>query len=627
MTRFIFLATAILALACSRNPSPSMPSPGTEPARAENSLADVHSFARPNEAVVKHLSLSLNVDFGRRQLDGIATLLIDNRKKVDTLHLDSRDLTILSVTTGGDKRPTTFTLSDPVKFLGQDLAIRIQPDTEFVTITYTTSPDAAAVQWLAPEQTAGKRAPFLFTQSQAILARTWVPIQDSPGIRFTYEAAVRVPSNLLALMSAENPQTKSADGLYRFRMQQPIPAYLLALSVGDLEFRSLGARSGVYAEPSVVARAASEFVDVEKMIAAAEKLYGPYRWGRYDVLVLPPSFPFGGMENPRLTFATPTVLAGDRSLVSLIAHELAHSWSGNLVTNATWNDFWLNEGFTNYFERRIMEEIEGREYSDMLASLAVGDLSSTVDELGERSRDTHLFLDLAGRDPDEGMNDIAYEKGFFLLRTIEDAVGRERFDSFLRRYFERFAFRSMTTERFVEHLRSDLLRNDIQLESRIGLGDWIYGPGIPANSPKVSSTAFAKVDAQVDRFASGAKAATLTTSGWSTQEWLHFIRALPKTTTEQLSDLDSAFRFTTSGNSEILSAWFLRAIDAGYKQANPAIENFLTSMGRRKFLKPIYEALAKTPEGKTFAVSIYEKARSGYHSVSRQTIDSILGEK
>ena len=321
----------------------------------------------------------------------------------------------------------------------------------------------------------------------------------------TYEATVRVPRELMAVMSAENPTAKSADGVYRFRMPQAIPSYLLALAVGDLAFRPLGDRAGVYAEPAVVERAAWELADTPKMIAAAEKLYGPYRWGRYDVLVLPPSFPFGGMENPRLTFATPTILAGDRSLVALVAHELAHSWSGNLVTNATWNDFWLNEGFTVYFERRIMEALYGRSYSEMLAALGRGDLLETIAELGADSPDTQLKLDLAGRDPDDGVNDVAYEKGYLLLRRIEEVVGRKAFDRFLRHYFERYAFRSMDTESFLALLDRELLAKHPELRAEVR--QWVYEPGLPPTAPQPKSDAFAKVEAQAQAFAAGTPAA------------------------------------------------------------------------------------------------------------------------
>jgi aminopeptidase N len=590
-------------------------------------MKDIHSFARPEEAVVRHLSLDLDVDFGRKQLTGSATLTIDNLSGGRELVLDANGLTIERVTlpdANDDGSETTFTLGEPQPFLGSMLTVAIQPDTKSVKIEYATSPDAAAVQWLTPEQTAGGQQPFLFTQSQAILARTWVPIQDSPGVRITYDATIRVPQGLMAIMSAENPTGVSDDGVYRFQMPQAIPSYLLALAVGDLEFRAFSENSGVWAEKPMIDAAHYELVDTPKMIAAAEKLYGPYRWGQYDVLVLPPSFPFGGMENPRLTFATPTILAGDRSLVSLVAHELAHSWSGNLVTNATWNDFWLNEGFTVYFERRIMEEVFGREYSEMLALLGYQDLEATVAELP--SRDTHLFLDLTGRDPDDAATKLAYEKGYSLLRLIEETVGREAWDAFLRDYFDRHAFQSMTTAEFLEELREKLLAAHPGLEDQIGVEQWVHTPGIPINAPQVHSDAFTKVEAQVKAFASGTSATSLLTENWSTHEWIHFLRHLPKELTrQQMAELDDAFHFTDSGNSEILHEWLMSAIPQQYDPAWDALERFLLRQGRRKFLKPLYQKLAETPEGLARAKRIYAKARPMYHAVSYRTIDQILG--
>lgn len=556
---------------------------------------------------------------------GSATLDLEHHSPADEIVLDTRDLTIRRVTVD-DGKEVAASLSEPVKFLGRPLRIPVSHGTRRIRIDYETSPDAAAVQWLTPEQTAGKTHPFLFTQSEAILARTWIPCQDSPGVRMTYDATIRVPAELLAVMSAENPTERRADGVYRFRMPQPVPGYLLALAIGDLEFRALGDHCGVYAERSVVEAAAYELADTPAMIDAAEKLYGPYRWGRYDVLVLPPSFPFGGMENPRLTFATPTILAGDRSLVALVAHELAHSWSGNLVTNATWNDFWLNEGFTVYFERRIMEAIRGRAYEEMLALLGMQDLEATVAELGPESRDTHLLLDLEGRDPDEGMTKIAYEKGCFLLRLIEETVGREAFDRFLAGYFERHAFRTMDTSGFIAWLRANLLDAHPGSEAAAGLESWISAPGIPANAPKPQSDAFEKVEAEVARFGRDTAAHELQTAGWSTHEWIHFVRHLPKEiTTARMAELDSTFGFTETRNCEILCDWLLLSIQRGYAPAMPAVERFLLSQGRRKYLKPLYQALAATPEGLAHARTIYEKARPTYHSVSYGTIDGILG--
>ncbi|MGZ5476611.1 MAG: M1 family metallopeptidase [Thermoanaerobaculia bacterium] len=586
-------------------------------------MRDVHSFARPDEAAVRHLALDLTVDFDRKQLDGSAKLQIENRGARE-LWLDTNGLTIKRVTLDSGKE-AKFTLGEPVKYLGRSLTIPIEPSTKSVEIEYGSSPDAAAVQWLTPEQTAGGKHPFLFTQSQAILARTWVPIQDTPGVRITYEATIRVPRGLMALMSAENPTEVSKDGVYRFRMPQAIPSYLLALAVGDIAFRSLGRNSGVYAEKPVIESAAYELADTQKMIGAAEKLYGPYRWGRYDILVLPPSFPFGGMENPRLTFATPTILAGDRSLVSLVAHELAHSWSGNLVTNATWNDFWLNEGFTTYFERRIMEAVYGRDYSEMLSRLGMQDLEQTVVELGAGSADTHLLLNLEGKDPDDAANKLAYEKGYFFLRLIEETVGRSTFDAYLRDYFDGHAFQSMTTEAFVDDLRKNLLAKSPGAEQRINIEQWVNGPGVPANAPGVKSNAFEKVEEQARAFQGGTPASKLATSKWSTHEWIHFLRHLPPSLTrEQMQDLDRAFKFTASGNSEILHEWLLQAIPHRYDAANEALERFLTKQGRRKFLKPLYQKLSENEEGMQRARKIYERARPTYHAVSRGTIDGIL---
>ncbi|KUG08784.1 M1 family metallopeptidase [Solirubrum puertoriconensis] len=595
---------------------------------AEMPLAtDPHSCARPQEAVVRHLALDLSVDFASRTLTGKATWQVEVQPGVSELWLDTRDLAIEAVSLDDDTALASFNLGDADAVLGQALRIQVQPTTRSVTVLYRTAPEAAALQWLAPEQTAGKQHPFLFTQSQAILARTWIPCQDSPGVRFTYEATVRGPKELLALMSAENPQQLSASGEYHFQMPQPIPSYLMALAIGYLRFEAVSGRTGVYAEPTTLPVATHEFADLEQMVGAAEELYGPYRWERYDLLVLPPSFPFGGMENPRLTFVTPTILAGDRSLTSLVAHELAHSWSGNLVTNATWNDFWLNEGFTVYFERRIMERLYGRAYADMLQVLGHTALHHTIDELGAESADTHLHLKLAGRDPDEGLNEIAYEKGNYLLLTLESIVGREKLDAFITKYFSEHAFQSMDTAHFIAYLRRELLSQVPGAEEQVQLDKWINAPGIPPVAPPVQSERFASVEGALQAWRHGAAPALLDTTEWSTHEWVHFLHGLPEhISSEQLADLDKAFDFTNSGNAEILTAWFPLAIGANYSSAYPALGAFLTRVGRRKFLVPLYKALLATPEGKERARDIYTQARGNYHSVSTSTLDTLVGK-
>lgn len=596
---------------------------------AHTSLAmpsDPHSAARPTEVAVKHLHLDLKVDFPAKRLLGRASLTLDRQDPQAALWLDTRDLEINRVTYGdGAKGP--FKLGEDRPFLGRALEIPLPAGVSVVHIDYRTSPQAAALQWLEPAQTAGKKHPFLLSQSQAILARTWVPCQDTPAVRMTYSARIEAPKELLAVMSASNPVARTADGVYTFDMPQPIPSYLLALSVGDLEFRSLGKRVGVYAEPSMIERSAYEFAETEAMIDAVEKLYGPYRWGRYDLLVLPPSFPFGGMENPRLTFATPTILAGDRSLVSLIAHELAHSWSGNLVTNANWNDFWLNEGFTVYVERRIMEELSGKDYADMLAILGRQDLDQTVADIGPTSADTHLELKLEGRDPDDGMTEIAYEKGALFLTTIEKAVGRERFDPFLRAHFDDNAFKTLTTKAFLERLESGLIKGDAALRAQLQIEAWVNGPGIPANAPTIKSTRFEQVDNLLAAWSEGkTPTAELKVDSWSTHEWLRFLRGLPeKMTAAQMAELDGRFGFSKTGNSEKLHAWLHHVIANRYAPAYPALRQFLTGMGRRKFLRPLYERMAAKTDLKAMALEIYKEARPGYHSVAVGSIDPIVG--
>lgn len=586
----------------------------------QDTVTDVHSYARPQEAVVRHLSLDLKVDFNLKTLSGTAAYDIQLNDGADSIYLDARNLDIHQVMV--DNQQVQFTLGKEEEYKGQPLAIPVQATSKKLVVTYSTRPDAEALQWLLPSQTAGKQHPYLFTQGQAILTRTWIPIQDSPGIRLTYDAQITVPKELLAVMSASNPQTKNDSGVYKFEMKQPIPAYLIALAVGDIAFKSLGNRTGVYTEPSMLDKAANEFVDMEKMVGLAEKLYGPYLWERYDVIVLPPSFPFGGMENPRLTFATPTIIAGDRSLVALIAHELAHSWSGNLVTNATWNDFWLNEGFTVYFEHRIMEALVDSSYSNMLANLGQQDLKATIAELDPK--DTHLHLNLKGRNPDDGMTDIAYEKGAHFLKMLERTVGREKFDAFLRKYFDDHKFQSMTTDRFIVYLNENLLKpNNVT----VNIDEWIYGPGLPENYPRASDERFKFVDEQRAAFLAGTEANKIGSRRFGTHEWLHFIKGLPDTiSTAQMKDLDAVYAFTQSENSEIKAAWFKLAINQGYgKEILPYIREFLVNVGRRKFLTPLYTALINngmTAEAK----SIFEEAKPNYHSVSANTIQALLSE-
>ena len=429
---------------------------------AKNPPVTNHSYSNTDSIHTTHLHLDLNVDFNKKIISGIARHEMSN-KGTNKAIFDIKGLTIKKVTTGNPnhEKSRAFRIGKESKnvILGKPLLVDIDKSTTMVNIYYETTKESEALDWLDSALTSSKNKPFLYTQGQAILTRTWIPIQDAPSNRITYSADLKVPSDLMAVMSASNPKQKNDQGLYHFEMNQPIPCYLIALAVGDLVYGDLGNKTGVYCEPELLKASMHEFEDLPHMMNAAEKLYGEYAWEQYDLLVLPYSFPFGGMENPRLTFVDPTLLAGDRSLVSVIAHELAHSWSGNLVTNETWNDFWLNEGFTVYFENRIMEEIIGKRGADNLALVEFFELEEEMERINSSTHpeDGHLFLNLKDRDPDEGMTDVAYVKGAFFLKTLEAAVGREKMDAFLESYFEHFKFTSVNTKDFITYLNQELL--------------------------------------------------------------------------------------------------------------------------------------------------------------------------
>ena len=627
MRHTIVVSACLLWTACS--------APMTDQTIRSEARRDLHSFARPDQVRASHVALDLTVSFASRSIEGTASLAFERVDPgADRLTLDTRDLDIRSLESAGSAdafAETTFHLGEPDPILGQALTIDLPPDAVRVRIHYSTKPGASGLQWLEPEQTAGKTHPFLYTQSQAIHARSWIPLQDSPGVRVTYEAVIRTPAGVRAVMSAEALGDGSLDapadaraGEYRFSMARPIPPYLIALAVGDLAFRPMSRRTGVWAEPAVVEQAAREFEDTEAMMQAVEKLYGPYRWDRYDILVLPPSFPFGGMENPRLTFASPTILAGDKSLVSLVAHELAHSWSGNLVTNATWRDFWLNEGFTVYLENRIQEEVFGAARAAMESSLEVDKLLQEMADLPQP--DQILHVDLAGRDPDDGFTLVPYVKGMLFLLQLEHAVGREAFDDFLRGYFDRFAFQSITTADFIAYLGEHLAA------AHPGIGaqarEWIDQPGLPEGYVRPQSEELAAVTRQAEQWLAGALSLDdVRTVDWTTQHWLAWLRALPERLERpQLSKLDHAFQFTGSGNSEIHHEWLRIAVRNGYEPADWALEKFLTGVGRRKFLKPLYEDLVKTPQGRRRAAEIYAKAKPLYHPIAAATVEEILGQ-
>jgi len=635
------VALALLAVGCQSAPhaTPIAQAAVSLPASAPilttpRNWPDTRSHADPLGFVTRSFDLDLDVDFEKSELRGTVTLELD---RVDPgsgeLVLDTRDLQIESVKTApagsDDFRRTRFALDRRDDELGSALRIAMPRDALRVRIAYATTPQASGLQWLQPSQTAGKQSPFLFSQAQALHARSMAPLQDTPWIRATYTATLRVPAGMVAVMAAEGDAgNRRGQTTFHFRMPQPIPSYLLALAVGDLDFRAIGPRTGVWAEPSRVAAAAKEFEDVETMLTKTEALYGPYRWGRYDVLMLPPSFPYGGMENPRLTFMTPTVIAGDKSLVGVLAHELAHSWSGNLVTNATWRDGWLNEGFTTYFERRIMETVYGEERGRLEWGVGQQDLRLALAELKpDEAWQGVLAPDLSAH-KGEDSSAVAYEKGALFLYQLERRFGRPQLDAFLQGWFDRHAFTSVTTPQFVAELQDGLMR---QYPGRIDaafLASWIDGTGLPADAEFVQSDTLARVEAQRMRWEQGSLATdALQTAGWTVQEWLHFLnRATRPQFVTRLQELDRRFQLTASPNAEIAHSWFRLALASGYPGIEPALEGYLAGIGRLKLIEPLYEDLLQTPQGAMFARRVYAQARPGYHAIAQRRLDRLMQE-
>lgn len=594
--------------------------------------ADPLSYANDDQVRMRALHLDLKADFAKKTLAGHAELTLDWIDKASRrLDLDTRELAIAkieAVDARGRWTPVKYTLDKFDEEKGQALHIDLPRQATKVRIFYRTAPTASALQWLTPAQTLSGKRPFMFSQSQSINARSWAPVQDTPSVRFTYTARIEAPAGLRVVMSADNDPKATGKGGWKFNMPQPIPSYLLAIGIGELEARSLGARTGVYAEPQRIAAAAYELADTEKMVAAAEALYGPYRWGRYDMLVLPPSFPIGGMENPRLTFLTPTMIAGDRSLVDLIAHELAHSWSGNLVTNASWKHWWLNEGFTTYVTTRILEKLYGEEVARMNLQL---EQEEAIESLKEIPLEKQALLT---RDPDTSSNNytdegLAYPKGAWLLRTLEERAGRAVFDPFLRGWFDGHAFQSVTTGQFVAYLRSNLLAAHPQVMSDAELDEWLYGPGIPSSATRAKSPRLDALDAATAAWLKGElPTARLDTKNWSALEWMKFLNDIDnKADAARLKELDAAFGLAKSTNNEVAFRFYRAAAHAGYREVRPQVQAFLMSVGRKKFVVPLYTALRANPADRAWAEAIYKAARERYHPETQAGVDKAMQAK
>jgi leukotriene-A4 hydrolase len=603
-----------------------------------DSAFDYHSYANIDQFRVTHLELDLRIDLKNKEIDGIVGLEI---KRLDPratrLVLDTKGLMITEVQekatdvlgataksqTTWVSRPFHMEKADPI--LGTALVIELSPSNktkQTIKIDYETTEGSTALQWLSGKQTANKK-PFLYTENEPIGARSWIPLQDTPQVRATYAAQVHVDRGVRVVMSADNDPNAKEKGEFSFEMTQPVPSYLIALAAGNIEFVSTGPRTGVYAEKSMVKRAAKEFADTEAMIQANEKMFGPYRWNRYDVLVMPSSFPVGGMENPRLSFITPVVVAGDKSLVSVIAHELAHSWAGNLVGNATWRDVWLNEGFTDYMESRIMTAVYGEQRSGMEQVLALKELNADLKKLPPG--DQMLANDLRDRDPEDAFTAVPYDKGRLFLNYLDAKFGREHFDAFLKTYFDHFAFKAITTDQFVAYLQENLLNKYPGIVSREQVNAWIFNPGLPADAVLPVTTLFAPVDEARAAWLAGSLPLKKLGTDWNVQQWLYFLENMPPSlSAAQMADLDKAYGFTKSENAEIASSWFKLVIAHDYQPAYPKLEEYLKAIGRTKLIKPLYEGLMNTGPGQAVAKRVFAKAKVGYHPETVTSLEAVV---
>lgn len=622
--RFLAASLFLLLAACGTPDAGDPSAPTVSPILTSADAVDEQTFAQPAMARVTHVDLDLALDFETQSVAGTAMLDIIADKGVSEVILDNDGYTVESVT-DAEGKPLEFAMGDKVEGKGAPLTIHMG-DAREITVAYSAR-DAAALQWLTPDQTAGKKHPYLLSQGQATLNRTWIPTQDSPGIRQTWSARITAPEDLTVVMSglAKGDPEQAEDGrrAFSFEMDKPVAPYLIAIAAGDIVFRELGPRSGVWSEPVMIDAAAKELADTEAMIDAAEKLYGDYRWGRYDMIVLPPSFPYGGMENPVMTFLTPTFIAGDRSLTGLVAHELAHSWSGNLVTNANWTDSWLNEGVTSYFENRIVEEIYGKKRADQEAALSFANIEETLAEVGMDDPATALHQPV---NVDSIGSAIVYDKGAFFLRTVESIVGRKRFDAWLQQWFDNHAFQPATSAMILADMEKNLVKDEAEAE-KLMLREWIFEPGLPANVAKPDPAAFAAVDKAASAFAANRALDAKAWQGWSSAERQRFLQKLPAKQTEaDLAALDDALSLTGSTNNEELFLW----LELGLKNRNeavvPATETFLANVGRRKFVAPLFEALMEQGSwGMPIAKRIYARTRPSYHSVTQETVDAIVG--
>lgn len=606
---------------------------------------DPHSFSDSAQPFATHITLTLFLDFSSSSILGSAKISLPIAHS-GPITFDTRAISVSAVLDPVSLSPLPYSLSsDPDPIKGSPLTVTLSSHSS-VLIVFSTSPSSSALQWLSPVQTSSRTYPFVFTQCQPIHARSIFPCQDTPAARIRYSARINLPFPLSAVMSASklacrDPLAGEAapavlDSLWcaagrvveEFSMDQPIPPYLFALAAGEIGGRDLGPRTRVYAEigSDVLDAAAREFSGVEELVRVGEALFGPYEWERFDLLVLPSSFPYGGMENPRMVFLTPTVIKGDATGAQVVAHELAHSWTGNLITNKTNEDFWLNEGFTTYAERRIVEVVQGKERADLNIGIGWKGLNEEMERFKDNMEFTKLKTKQEGVDPDEVYSQVPYEKGFQFLWRIERQIGRPAFDDFLKKYIATFKFQSIDTETFLEFLKA----NVPGIDNQINLQLWIEGTGIPPDAMEPESTIYKKIVSLAEEFKLGKIPREDEVADWNGQEWELYLENLPSSVEPtQVSALDARYRLSETEDWEVKVAFLQLAISSGCKEYFGIVESSLKQVGRMKYLRPLYTALVQghgKEEEKMLAKRIFAEACEFYHPIAQCVVESIFSK-
>nr|XP_020450944.1 leukotriene A-4 hydrolase [Monopterus albus] len=603
--------------------------------------SDPCAFSSFTRCVTKHLNLSFHVDFDRHAIRAKVELTVESLEdRFSTLTLDTRDLKIASVSANG--QPARFSLGPKHSFKGTPLDITLPFDISrgqhvIVEVTYETSPSSSALQWLKPEQTAGKNQPYLFSQCQAHHCRSMIPCQDSPSVKHTYYAQVSVPKDLVAVMSAVrdgqevDPQDNSRI-IYRFRQPVPMPSYLIAIVVGALESREIGPRSRVWSEKEFVDKAAFEFSKTETMLKTAEDLAGPYVWGQYDILVLPPSFPYGGMENPCLTFATPTLLAGDKSLSNVIAHEISHSWTGNLVTNKTWEHFWLNEGHTVYLERMIGRCMESEQFRQFKAIGGWKELQDSVNTFGANNPLTNLVPSLQDVNPDDAFSSVPYEKGFTLLYHLEELMGGpEVFMGFVKSYIQLFAYSSVTTEEWKNYLFT-YFKDKVDVLNKVDWNAWMFTPGMPPVKPQYDTTLADAcitlsqrwIKAKGQDLSSFNKSDVKMLSSHQLIEFLSLLLQEDPLPLAHVKKMQEVYDLNACMNSEIRFRWLRLCVRCKWEEAVPMALKMATEQGRLKFTRPLFREVFNFEKYRDEAVRVFMAHRAAMHPVTSGLVSKDL---